>query len=170
MTCKSIIHPLVVAAGIGKRFGSEQPKQYTPIHGITVLQHSIAALSRVPELLASDCYVVISKNDAQAKILEFAMPIQWVEGGAERMYSVFNGVKAIIKQHAYDTDTQTMANVWVLIHDAARPCVQVADIERLIAQAKQWPAGGRDGGGRTSPAAARQCRPPHAADGDATRH
>ena len=143
------IDTVVVAAGVGKRFGSQMPKQYTHIGGQTVLQHSIAALSKVQQL--SNCYLVISEEDAIAKTLGFSMPIEWVIGGKERMNSVFNAVQTIWQQyqnplsdkafndkafsekashHAYD-------NHWVLIHDAARPCVNPSDIEKLITQTTQ---------------------------------
>ena len=143
------IDTVVVAAGVGKRFGSQMPKQYTHIGGQTVLQHSIAALSKVQQL--STCYLVISEEDTIAKTLGFSMPIEWVIGGKERMNSVFNAVQTIWQQyqnplsdkafndkafsdkdshHAYD-------NHWVLIHDAARPCVNPSDIEKLITQTTQ---------------------------------
>ena len=138
------IDAVVVAAGVGKRFGSQMPKQYTHIGGQTVLQHTIAALSKVHQL--STCYLVISEEDTIAKTLGFSMPIEWVIGGKERMNSVFNAVQTIWQQyqnplrdkafsekashHAYD-------NHWVLIHDAARPCVNPSDIEKLITQTTQ---------------------------------
>jgi len=138
------IDAVAVAAGVGKRFGSQMPKQYTHIGGQTVLQHSIAALSKVHQL--STCYLVISEEDTIAKTLSFSMPIKWVVGGKERMNSVFNAVQTIWQQyqnplsdkafsdkdshHAYD-------NHWVLIHDAARPCVNPSDIEKLITQTMQ---------------------------------
>lgn len=148
------IDTVVVAAGVGKRFGNQMPKQYAHISGQTVLQHSIAALSKVHQL--SSCYLVISEEDTIAKTLNFSMPIEWVIGGKERMNSVFNAVQTIWQQyqnplsdktfndqafsdkafnekashHAYD-------NHWVLIHDAARPCVNPSDIEKLITQTTQ---------------------------------
>lgn len=143
------IDTVVVAAGVGKRFGSQMPKQYTHIGGQTVIQHTIAALSKVHQL--STCYLVISEEDMIAKTLNFSMPIEWVIGGKERMNSVFNAVQTIWRQyqnpfndkvfndkafsdkdshHAYD-------NHWVLIHDAARPCVNPSDIEKLITQTTQ---------------------------------
>lgn len=138
------IDAVVVAAGVGKRFGSHMPKQYTHIGDQTVLQHSIAALSKVHQL--STCYLVVSEEDTIAKTLGFSMPIEWVIGGEERMNSVFNAVQTIWQQyqtpfndkafsenashHAYD-------NHWVLIHDAARPCVNPSDIEKLITQTMQ---------------------------------
>lgn len=148
------IDTVVVAAGVGKRFGSQMPKQYTHIGGQTVLQHSIAALSKVQQL--NTCYLVISEEDAIAKTLGFSMPIEWVIGGKERMNSVFNAVQTIWQQyqnplsnktfndHAFndkafsDKDSHhAYDNHWVLIHDAARPCVNPSDIEKLITQTTQ---------------------------------
>ena len=138
------IDTVVVAAGVGKRFGSQMPKQYTHIGSQTVLQHSIAALSKVHQL--STCYLVVSEEDTIAKTLGFSMPIEWVIGGKERMNSVFNAVQAIWQQYQTpfsekafsDNDSHhTYDNHWVLIHDAARPCVNPSDIEKLITQTTQ---------------------------------
>lgn len=143
------IDTVVVAAGVGKRFGSQMPKQYTHIGGQTVLQHSIAALSKVQQL--STCYLVISEEDTIAKTLGFSMPIEWVVGGKERMNSVFNAVQTIWQQYqnplrdkafndqafSENASHHTYDNHWVLIHDAARPCVNPSDIEKLITQTTQ---------------------------------
>lgn len=138
------IDTVVVAAGVGKRFGSQMPKQYTHIGSQTVLQHSIAALSKVHQL--SSCYLVISEEDTIAKTLNFSMPIEWVVGGKERMNSVFNAVQTIWQQYqtplsdkafSEKASHHTYDNHWVLIHDAARPCVNPSDIEKLITQTTQ---------------------------------
>ena len=133
------IDTVVVAAGVGKRFGSQMPKQYTYIGGQTVLQHSIAALSKVQQL--STCYLVVSEEDMIAKTLGFSMPIEWVIGGKERMNSVFNAVQTIWQNYQNprcDLDCHPRYdNHWVLIHDAARPCVNPSDIEKLITQTTQ---------------------------------
>lgn len=148
------IDTVVVAAGVGKRFGSQMPKQYTHIGGQTVLQHSIAALSKVQQL--SNCYLVISEEDTIAKTLGFSMPIEWVIGGKERMNSVFNAVQTIWQKYQNPLSNKTFNeqafndkafsekasnhaydNHWVLIHDAARPCVNPSDIEKLITQTTQ---------------------------------
>ena len=133
------IDTVVVAAGVGKRFGSQMPKQYTHIGSQTVLQHSIAALSKVQQL--NNCYLVISEEDTIAKTLNFSMPIEWVIGGKERMNSVFNAVQTIWQNYQNprcDLDCHPRYdNHWVLIHDAARPCVNPSDIEKLITQTTQ---------------------------------
>lgn len=132
------IHPLIVAAGAGKRFGGDMPKQYTLIHDKTVLQYSVDQLSQVKGLQA--CYLVIAQNDNVAKTLSFAMPVNYVIGGEERMHSVYNGVQAVW-QGLESTD-----NHWVLIHDAARPCVKPSDIKNLIEQTINHPIGKTAGG------------------------
>lgn len=129
-----VIYPLIVAAGVGKRFGTAVPKQYTQIRGETVLQHSVKAISHLVGLAA--CYVVISAEDNIAQSLNFAVPVTFVVGGMERMHSVFHGVKAIW-QGCPKPD-----NTWVMIHDAARPCVKPCDIQRLIQQSTTHSAGG----------------------------
>ena len=133
------IDTVVVAAGVGKRFGSQMPKQYTHIGSQTVLQHTIAALSKVQQL--STCYLVISEEDTIAKTLGFSMPIEWVIGGKERMNSVFNAVQTIWQNYqnprCYLDCHPRHDNHWVLIHDAARPCVNPSDIEKLITQTTQ---------------------------------
>ncbi|MFO1382603.1 MAG: 2-C-methyl-D-erythritol 4-phosphate cytidylyltransferase [Moraxella osloensis] len=91
------IDTVVVAAGVGKRFGNQDAKQYTHIGSQTVLQHSIAALSKVHQL--STCYLVVSEEDTIAKTLGFSMPIEWVIGGKERMNSVFNAVQTIWQKY-----------------------------------------------------------------------
>lgn len=134
------IHALIVAAGVGKRFGSDRPKQYTLIHGKTVLQHSVDKLSQVDGL--QDCYLVVAQDDNTAKTLDFAMPVHYVIGGVERMHSVYHGVEAIWQQsNSTPTDKH-----WVLIHDAARPCVNPTDIQQLINQTTTHPIGKVAGG------------------------
>lgn len=128
------IHTVVVSAGVGKRFGSDQPKQYQTILGKTILQYSVDALSQVVDI--TSCYLVISQQDTIAKNLNFALPIHWVIGGKERMHSVFNGVQAIWQAEDSQPDD------WVLIHDAGRPCVNLKDVEKLIKQVQAHSAGG----------------------------
>lgn len=135
-----IIHSIVVAAGVGSRFGSAVPKQYTKIADKTVLQHSIFALSQVQGV--HTCYLVIAKDDRIAKTLDFSLPIVWVTGGTERINSVWHGVQAVW-QAVQKLDTP-LDNHWVLIHDAGRPCVKADDVARLINTVckEQYLAGG----------------------------
>jgi 2-C-methyl-D-erythritol 4-phosphate cytidylyltransferase len=123
---------VVPAAGQGRRFGAEVPKQYIEIAGRTLLewtldrltaQHRIAGIMLV---VAADDSRVISSESCHDK------PVLRVHGGAERADSVLAGLRALPDEVADDA--------FVLVHDAARPCVRHADIDALIDQGV--PAGG----------------------------
>lgn len=124
---------IVPAAGCGARMGSQTPKQYLPIDDKPVLAYTLEKLLAVPAI--AGIVVAVGRDDAQWRTLALANhpKIQTVIGGAERADSVLQGLQAL-SLFAGPTD-------WVLVHDAARPCVQVADIERLLQQVR-----GTDGG------------------------
>lgn len=121
------IHVLMVAAGVGSRFGADVPKQYLYIAGKTILQHAVCCLNH-PSI--TDLTLVIASDDkvAQTLVFDFDKPIHFTTGGAERFLSVKSGVEYIKACGAKDDD-------WVLIHDAARPCLPMADLSRLIEMA-----------------------------------
>lgn len=129
------LYSLVVSAGRGSRFGGEIPKQYLPIElptgKRTILQLSIEALAKSSDI--NDCTIVVSEDDAVAPTLNFVLPCKLVIGGAERWQSVANGVAHIAKT-AKDDDL-------VLIHDGARPCLDSADLQKVIDVAKNEPNG-----------------------------
>ncbi|MCC3721529.1 2-C-methyl-D-erythritol 4-phosphate cytidylyltransferase [Rouxiella badensis] len=109
------------AAGIGSRMQSELPKQYLTIEGKTLLEHAINALLRSPRV--RKVVVAISPQDTWFAQLPVAQDprIQAVTGGAQRADSVMAGLK-----QAGDAS-------WVLVHDAARPCLHPDDLTRLLA-------------------------------------
>jgi 2-C-methyl-D-erythritol 4-phosphate cytidylyltransferase len=131
MTTYSAIVP---AAGSGRRFGASIPKQYLPLHGATVIEHSLRLLLGVQRL--QRIVVVLNPHDQHWRDLPvFADPrIVIAAGGAERCHSVLNGLHhlATLPDHSE----------WVLVHDVARPCCPRADIERLLDQLVQHPVGG----------------------------
>lgn len=139
-TNPALVFPMIVAAGVGKRFSSDMPKQYTQINGKTVLEHSVLAIRQVKNL--QPLRVVISAEDDVAKTLSFNTSITWVIGGAERMHSVFNGVQSIWE----NCELENRSTSWVLIHDAARPCVKPDDVENLIKQVLVSEFGQKAGG------------------------
>jgi len=117
--------PLVVvipAAGVGKRMQSNCPKQYMKINGMTVLEHTVNRLLNVKQI--HQIIVAISEGDEYYDDLSFAKDgrVHRVTGGKNRVDSVLAGLKSI-NQKQYQ---------WVLVHDAARPCVDVKDIQSLI--------------------------------------
>lgn len=117
---------VVPAAGVGRRMAADRPKQYLHIAGKTILEHTIDRLFSHPAI--ERIIIAISNGDPYFPLLPLARNprIQVVEGGAERADSVFAGLAVIGDE-----------NSWVLVHDAARPCVRLADLERLITTALQ---------------------------------
>ena len=132
-------HPIkfwavVPAAGVGKRMNADRPKQYLELAGKAVIEQ---ALSR---LLQADVFsaiaVAISAEDSYWPQLPVSKheKIITAPGGKERADSVLSGLKSIsLKANADD---------WVLVHDAARPCLASEDIHKLITTLKDDDIGG----------------------------
>jgi 2-C-methyl-D-erythritol 4-phosphate cytidylyltransferase len=134
MTAPAALWAVVPAAGLGRRFASEVPKQYLPLHGRAVLSWSLAALLAEPRLR---CIAVpIDAADARWSALpEAADPrLRACRGGATRAESVAAGL-ATLADEARETD-------WVLVHDAARPCLHRDDLAKLLATVADDPVGG----------------------------
>ena len=125
---------VVPAAGVGKRMQSDRPKQYLLLGGQTVIEQTLF------QLLQADCFagiaVAISLEDPYWPTLPCSKQEKIIraEGGQERADSVLSALNALVDK-ASDDD-------WVLVHDAARPCIKVADIHRLINTLKSDPVGG----------------------------
>ena len=115
---------VVPAAGRGARVGGEVPKQYLPIAGKPMLLHTLERLAAHPRI--AGLMVVLEAGDARwPKWFNFNdKPVSTTIGGAERADSVLAGLLALRGKVA---DSQ-----FVLVHDAARPCVRAADVSRLI--------------------------------------
>lgn len=127
---------LIPAAGAGKRMGSAIPKQYLPLAGRPVIAHTLDIFLRHPRI--AGLVVIVSGGDEWwpevAAHLALAKPLWVAEGGAERCHSVSNGLE-VLRGHAHPND-------WVLVHDAARPCLIDADLDRLLDQLANDPVGG----------------------------
>lgn len=126
---------LLPAAGVGARMGATHPKQYLDIHGRPMIWHAIRAFERHAGIART--YVVISPDD------EWWSTYDWSgfeklrvlrRGGSTRAESVLNGLAAI----AGEVDAQD----WVLVHDAARPCLTQALLDRLMIDLADDPVGG----------------------------
>ena len=112
---------VIPAAGIGQRMQATKPKQYLSLAGKTLLEHSVARLTAIPQL--GPVWLALSADDHYFDTTSLAhSDITRVKGGAERMHSVFNALNMI--------DAQQYP--WVLVHDAARPLVQQQDILQLL--------------------------------------
>jgi 2-C-methyl-D-erythritol 4-phosphate cytidylyltransferase len=115
---------IVPAAGVGKRMNADRPKQYLELADKTVIEHTLTRLLQADVFTA--VAVAISEEDPYWSELPIASheKIVKAKGGKERADSVLSGLHAI-REHAQDND-------WVLVHDAARPCLTTADIHHLI--------------------------------------
>ncbi|MCX7068625.1 MAG: 2-C-methyl-D-erythritol 4-phosphate cytidylyltransferase [Methylococcales bacterium] len=124
MAASQKIWAVVPAAGVGKRMNADRPKQYLHLAGKTVIEHTLSRLLQA-EVFAAVA-VAISEEDPYWSELSIANheKIITAAGGKERADSVLSGLHAIRTQ-ATDDD-------WVLVHDAARPCITRADIHHLI--------------------------------------
>ncbi|VEB23343.1 2-C-methyl-D-erythritol 4-phosphate cytidylyltransferase [Avibacterium volantium] len=113
---------VVPAAGIGSRMQADKPKQYLKIQGKTILEHTLEVLIHYPAI--SQIIVAVTSSDpylAEIDLLNHSK-IQLVEGGKTRAESVLNGLQQI----------KNNANTWVMVHDAARPCLTHQDLDKLL--------------------------------------
>jgi 2-C-methyl-D-erythritol 4-phosphate cytidylyltransferase len=119
------IWAVVPAAGAGARMEADRPKQYLELLGSTVLEHTLETLLSDPVI--EQVAVAISAEDPYWKNLPVAgnTKITVCEGGQERCHSVLNGLHSLARMGAEDDD-------WVMVHDAARPCLRQSDLTRLI--------------------------------------
>ncbi len=121
------------AAGAGRRFGDSVPKQYSPLHGRTVLEWALAPF--VTDSRCAGVTIAISTDDTRwPRISERLPSVIVTPGGAERSESVRNALTTLGRR--------ANPNDWVLVHDAARPCLANEDRDRLISQLEGHPVGG----------------------------
>ncbi len=114
--------------------GAALPKQYLPLCGRPLLCHTLQRLAAV-ECIAG-IVVALDDGDRQWQGIEPGIdkPLFTVAGGAERCHSVLNALEWLLARERVPE--------WVLVHDAARPCVRVAEVERLVAILRGSPHGG----------------------------
>ncbi len=125
---------IIPAAGVGTRMGAHIPKQYLPLLGRPLLVHTVEKLLAVDELAA--IVVAHSRNDMYWSALSCARDsrIREAEGGVTRAETVFNALTVVLLEAA--------ENDWVLVHDAARPCITTDAIKTLIANVANSDVGG----------------------------
>jgi 2-C-methyl-D-erythritol 4-phosphate cytidylyltransferase len=117
------------AAGSGRRFGGERPKQYIELSGATLIEHALRPFQQDPR--CAGIAIAVAADDPWWPQAKQHWPVQAprlveVRGGAERCDSVANALAALAAAGCVEDD-------WVLVHDAARPCVTAAEIGRLLA-------------------------------------
>ena len=124
---------VVPAAGGGSRFGSGRPKQYEPLAGAPLIQRS---LERLAALGASSIVVAIAPDDAEFERVVPKRPgVEALRcGGKTRAQTVRNALAALAGRCG--------PNDWILVHDAARPCVPRDALRRLVDTVGDDPVGG----------------------------
>lgn len=134
MNSESRFWAVIPAAGVGSRMQADRPKQYLPLAGATVIQHTLGIFLRHPGV--SGVAVAIGAGDPYFHRLDITAekPLKVVDGGSERCHSVLNALRGL----AALAEPQD----WVLVHDAARPCLSKRDLEALMETLRDDPVGG----------------------------
>jgi 2-C-methyl-D-erythritol 4-phosphate cytidylyltransferase len=125
---------VIPAAGSGRRFAAVTPKQYAPLAGATVIEHALAPFEADADCLG--LVIALAPDDPHwdAVAARRRRPVVRAQGGAERALSVRSGLAAL-GASARDDD-------WVMVHDAARPCLTTPDLLRLKQSLEGDPTGG----------------------------
>ena len=130
----SEFHALVPAAGFGARMGHELPKQYLPLAGQPLIFHALNTLCASPDI--TTVFVVLAPDDALFHSYDWSRFGDKLQplfcGGETRAASVLNGLLA----------SELEPDDWVLVHDAARPCLTQAHLAKLIAELRGDEVGG----------------------------
>ena len=124
---------VVPAAGVGRRVGGSRPKQYLPLAGRPLILHTLDRLAAHPHI--TGLMLVLAAQDQYWSDIHmtFDKPVRTTTGGGERADSVLAGLEAL----SSDVD----ANDFVLVHDAARPCVRLTDMDQLIERVSEVEGG-----------------------------
>lgn len=123
------------AAGTGRRFQGDTPKQYAPLAGRTVIEWALAPFLGDPR--CAHAVVVIAESDSAWPRIAARLTgerLSATPGGGERSVSVRRGRAALAGRAGADD--------WVLVHDAARPCLEVRDLDELVRRVSAHGTGG----------------------------
>jgi len=138
-TNKRRVVAVVPAAGSGTRMGDPLPKQYLDINGLPMIVHTLTAMAAVSRI--EQIVVVIAANDgyweqtAARHLAPFASRVVAHRvGGVTRAESVLNGLRCVESLFAHHD--------WVLVHDAARPCIRTELIEQFLDELEDESVGG----------------------------
>jgi 2-C-methyl-D-erythritol 4-phosphate cytidylyltransferase len=129
-------YALIPAAGTGSRMGGGTPKQYLPVLGKPLIHYAVSRLCGHPRI--ERVFVILAPNDGLWQAHDwsgFAPKLAPLHcGGAERFETVLNGLNAIQGEVGFED--------WVLVHDAARPGLSGAMLDRLVEEIGDDPFGG----------------------------
>lgn len=129
-------YALIPAAGSGSRMGGAVEKQYLDLNAVPMIAHAMMVLAREPRI--TKLYIVLSPTDKRWNNYAWQGWEERIEvlrcGGRTRAESVLNGLDAIAKVCAPDD--------WVLVHDAARPCLSDEMLDKLLDEVADDPVGG----------------------------
>jgi 2-C-methyl-D-erythritol 4-phosphate cytidylyltransferase len=130
----SELHALVPAAGFGTRIGHELPKQYLGLAGHPMLWHALSTLCANSNIMT--VFVVLAPDDEYFARYDWSHCAGKLEplycGGATRAESVANGLLA----------SEMEPDDWVMVHDAARPCLSAHLLTRMISELRNDAVGG----------------------------
>ncbi len=119
---------LIPAAGSGSRMGNQLPKQYLSLADRPMIYHALKTLSQSPKI--TRVFIILSPDDIDWNNYDwsaFSEKLSIIKcGGATRAESVLNGLSAAKEESMVD------ANDWILVHDAARPCLSSTQLSKLI--------------------------------------
>ena len=131
----SVNHWVVIpAAGSGQRMQSSIPKQYLKINGKTVLEHTLSIFIEHDDIAGITVCVALNDNVGVNLPVFSNLKVSHVLGGDSRAKSVLIGLSAL-SDKAKDDD-------WVLVHDAARPCLSAPTLQRLFDELEGDKVGG----------------------------
>ncbi|WP_255697748.1 2-C-methyl-D-erythritol 4-phosphate cytidylyltransferase [Thiothrix winogradskyi] len=120
---------VIPAAGVGARMQADRPKQYLPLVGKTVIEHTLDCFLTHPAV--TGIVVAVSEGDPfwaelMATTLNQYPQLHTAPGGRERSDSVLNALDYLVNTLQVAPDTV------VLVHDAARPCLSRTDLDKLL--------------------------------------
>ena len=127
---------IIPASGVGTRMNTQLPKQYLKLkNGLSVLDQTLKTLLNIKYI--KGCVVAIAENDTEFKKSLFtgnSKLLATAIGGKQRFHSVLSALNSL-RPFTKDND-------WVLVHDAARPCVKASEVVHLIETLKHHSVGG----------------------------
>lgn len=125
---------VIPAAGLGSRMGMTVPKQYLRLHDKTVLEHSLHVLVNSPKIKKVAVALHAEDQYWSSLIGEQSEKLITTVGGKNRIHSVLQGLQCL-HSCAHPDD-------WVIVHDAARPCLRSQDLDFLMTKLYEHPVGG----------------------------